>query len=208
MLRSIFFASCFSALVSMPFAACGGSTSSGGSTGGGSVTGSVGGISLNVADAIASNANGTLGVDAKSVVVEIFDIPSVCALAQTFPAGADKANYTGLVIFFTELNGSPLGPGTYNVGTTIVGPDAGLGARAGASLVKNDAQCQSQVPAGTGAATSGSATITNVTASLVTGTFNLTFPQGSFQGSFNASVCTVPDAGTRVQTDGGRACVQ
>jgi hypothetical protein len=211
MLRSIFFASCFAALASVPFAACGGSTSNGGGgSGGGSVTGSVGGISLAVADAVAfADGHHTVGVDAKEVFVELFDISNVCALAQTFPSGAEKASYTGLIISFAQLGGAPIAPGTYNVGATLLGPDAGpLGARAGAALSKNDAQCKSQVPSGTGGATSGTATITTISANAVTGTFNLTFSQGTLQGSFTAGVCNLPDAGANPPTDGGATCIQ
>lgn len=183
--------------------ACGGTTASSGSPGSGAVTGTVGGVSLNVADAVVIAERGTIGVDATAIVVEIFDIANVCALAQSFPKNAKKASYTALVLGVGAA--MPVGPGTYGVGQASFG-DGGTALHGSATLVKSDAQCNQVIPGIDGIATSGTITISAISSATVSGSFDLVFKTGSMKGSFGAATCALPDAGAS-STDGGPSCL-
>ena len=194
-------------------AACGGTTANGGSTGGGSASGTVGGVTLAVADAVAIAEGGTPGVDARVVLVELLDIPNVCALLQNFPSNADKGNYTGLglqVSVFGVGGAGSVVAGTYTINGGGVGVgDGGIGAAsASATLDRNDAQCTSTVPTADRRATGGTITISSISAAGVTGSYSATFKDGTLSGSFNAAFCSRGDGGTGSADGGGPRCVQ
>ncbi len=206
-----FSVACF---VSVGVAACGGITSSGGggSTGAGSVSGTVGSISFAVADVVAVAESGTPGVDARSIQIDLFDIPNVCALVQTFPNNSDKASYTALELRLSVSgsgsSSSAIVAGTYTLGPITGGPrDGGTSVHASANLAKNDAQCNSVVPSQDRSATGGTITITSISATSVEGSYAVTFADGTMSGSFNAAFCTLPDRTKTPPSDAGTSCV-
>jgi len=99
-------------------------------------------------------------------------------------------SFTGVIL--TVLNYDSRGssaiaiaPGTYAVGTT---PPTGTGTSAYAGAVQTDATCASTLT--TLANPSGTITISSVTSSTVTGSFDVTVYGLHFNGTFNAPVCT------------------
>ncbi len=201
----------FAVSVAVGVAACGGVTSGSGAPGTGSVTGTVGGISLNVADTVVIAESGTLGVDARTLLVYLFDIPNVCAVAHSLPANADKGNYTALQLQVSSYNSGssmagPVVAGTYAIGGQTA-TDGGTGARASARLQKNDAQCKSLVPSADHAASGGTITITAISATAVSGSYSVTFADGTMSGAFDAAFCAMPDRTQQPPPDGGSPCV-
>lgn len=192
-------------------AACGSSATNGGAAPGpGSASGTVSGTSLAVADAIAYAIRTTPSADVTYLAVELVNTTNACAVAEFFPQNATKANVTMLlfIISSAQIDSTRLiAAGAYPIGGTGFADGGGgfLGLRASAQLSATNAQCASAIP--TSDATDGTITIDAITASVVSGTFDLKFPNGSMTGSFSAMFCTPPDAGTAT-TDGGVSCVQ
>lgn len=104
----------------------------------------------------------------------------------------------------------PVVVGTYSIGAPTGGPSGGEATIfANAFLVKSDAQCMSVVPSTDTQATSGTITITSMSASGVVGSYSATFKDGTISGAFNALFCTLPDSGAPMSDDaGGPTCVQ
>jgi hypothetical protein len=123
---------------------------------------------------------------------------ATCALAQSEEA-------TGANVELASFDDLEIGVGT-PTGTVVTGtysvpaPNAGAsGSVAVGQFGTTDASCHAgqQVQA-----TSGTVTLTTLTATTVTGSYNLTFAtQGTFSGSFDVDVCQLPSDGA--SGDGG-----
>jgi hypothetical protein len=200
------------------FVACGGTTA--GAAGGGtsSLTGSVASTTFTVASQVAamgtdsssctsgfSPDGGTTGemcTSSGQVVIVVLTNRSdaSCAAAQADEATGASFDFAS----FDELELAVVAPtGTVTTGTFPVVGDTGPApttTAAGADFTTTDASCNTVVQA---LATSGSITLTQLTATTVSGTYDVTFgTQGSFSGSFAVDICQLPDAGG-APVDGG-----
>ncbi len=109
------------------------------------------------------------------------------------PASADRfANLQRIEVVLVSASG-PVTPGTYPIHLHAM-PDA--------TLYATDASCNVTSPLDAGV--SGTFTLSQVNASSVSGSFDITFDatQGSFSASFDAPVCN----GMIQIGDGGAAC--
>jgi hypothetical protein len=172
-------------------------SSSGAAQGGTSVNGTFGGQTLTVQDAIAEiETEAMVPVTVTSANIFIASVGSLCSLAQRHVSSPDAS--------LLDLNfggpGTQITPGTYEVNGN--GSSAMFGA---AYFSSQDARC-----AGTFSAIgkSGTITITDVSPSSVSGSFDVVFNATSSTGAtsatadhvtghFSAPVCSVP------ATDGG-----
>lgn len=166
----------------------------------GAVAGSVDGIAVAVADeaAAAGFINGSQGVNAVLGLV-LSDYVGVCTVVQQAQAGGEQKASSTQLQFSVLLNASTsIGPGVYPVtAASSVGSTANLGpgqSLSFVSLTQASASCGFQPSAVTGTTpdsegTGGSITLTQVTSSSVSGSFNVAFNHGSLSGTFNAPVC-------------------
>jgi hypothetical protein len=174
-------------------AACGGqslskgpgSTESGVDAGVTQVRGSVNGISLASAYAIAvpdnSNANTGPTFESTALVLGIANKPLACDTA-----GIPNSTLIGISI---KLPGTaPVGPGSYAINLDPSSAYDNL-----ADVVTTDGAC---TQSSTADCTGGTLTITSVTASLIVGTFTLIFDTGDeMNGNFSAVICpSIPAA--------------
>jgi hypothetical protein len=149
------------------------------------VTGMVGGHSFVVKDAIGALNN--TDPSYHELWVSITDHANMCPALQQ---GAESfASTMGLRLDLTSSG--PSGPLTIGSGTYAIGDTATTKAHFAAFFFNTDALCTSGV--GRVNATSGTLTIGDITAGVINGTFDLTFPAGSLKGSFGAGTC---DRGT------------
>ena len=135
----------------------------------------------------------------------------MCSLAHSLPANSDKGNYAALQLQVSSFNtgssmAGPVVAGTYAIGTQTA-VDGGTATRATASLQKNDAQCKSVVPNADHTASGGTVTITSISATGVSGSYSVTFADGTMSGAFNAADCALPDRTQQPPPDGGSTCV-
>jgi hypothetical protein len=144
------------------------------------VTGTVGGVALNEQDAFfASNLTTTTGT-----VLGITTFSSACDslyVKKQYPR-----NSVGLSIQLAQyadsgLLGAVTAPGVF----TLTGTNPGSGGWFGAYWDAADGACMSTSTQATG----GTVTVTAVSTSELTGTFDLTFGTDHIVGSFNASDC-------------------
>jgi hypothetical protein len=193
------------------FVACGGTTREAGA-GSGTLTGTVGSTTFSVASQLAvveaeseactgsSSGSETCSSSGQVVAVLLTNRADVtCATAQSEEATGANIEFANFDVLELAVG---VETGTVATGTfAVAGPDAGADAPiAGAQLSTSNATCQS---APTVEATGGSITLTQVSATTVTGTYDVTFgAQGSFSGSFNVDICELPDGGG-VPDDGG-----
>jgi hypothetical protein len=166
--------------------ACGGSTSS---SGGNSLSGSVNGVTFTVQSAVANVMAGTscnqdpdggetCTGNGNSLVIDLLNRPYTCDdIGQSDLASTDE-----LLLTVANLDGT-VGTGTF----PLVAADSGAAEGGGSLLLTSDANC---MLATFEAATSGTVTLTENTASHLTGSFDVTFPGGHFTGSFDVDVCS------------------
>lgn len=173
-------------LIAVICLACGGGKS------GTSISGTVGGQSINVKDQIAGGLTRTCstspGTIAAEFLVAFADVANVCATAQT---NSGKANATILTlgIFRFGSNPPPIQPGTYTISDTTTRDSAGNFLGAGALFAKYDATCKQSFAT---AATSGTITISSISSSSATGSFDATFSTGRVSGTFDSPICGFP----------------
>jgi hypothetical protein len=134
------------------------------------------------------------GGDARELWVVLADYGNACQIAGE---GGNKANSTTLVVT-AGAGGSAVPPGTYSVETSTVPSASGNFTALGAG-------CD---PLAGGYASGGTVTVTSISASSASGTFDLSFPadcpecpKGHLTGSFNAPTCS------GLLTTNGASCV-
>jgi hypothetical protein len=146
--------------------------------GGNSVTGTVDGLPLNAKDALSFQAQIPItGFDAGiyEVGISLADFNGLCA---DFTNAHSPANATLLSLAIAST--SPINPGTFNVGALSIPAASGI-------FEKTDANCHTAVVA---QATGGTVTLTSVSGSSASGSFDVTFPDaGHMTGSFSAGNC-------------------
>jgi hypothetical protein len=195
--------------VVLTFVGCGSSSSDGSSTGGGGgggggtlPSGTLAGTAFTPADGTAAvlpptacSVAGT-SVNGTAVTMVFSSITSTCTTYQALGACNDKANVTVVTAGIARVNAaggtaSAIGPGTYNLTTGTPVPDAtGNYNYVFLGYSRTNATCVNA--AATVTATSGSITITSITATRATGSINIAFSDGStFSGPFDVALCSV-----------------
>jgi hypothetical protein len=155
------------AVTAMACTSCSSASTTGSAAG--SLTGSVGGVSLDVQDAFFVNNNpGTTGT-----VVNLTSYPGACR--ETYIGGHFPSKSVAMGFQLAAPGDGGLGP--------VAAP--GKPVLAGAYWDSVDASCQ----IATTNATGGTVTITAVSASQLTGSFDLMFGNDHVTGSFVASNC-------------------
>jgi hypothetical protein len=158
-------------LCSLAVAACSGSaTSSGGKA---SVAGTAGGKPVPATDVVAIVETADGGAAPVAVAIAITNLAGACGVLER---GGNPANVTNLNFLF--VSATPLHPGSYPIGAPSNGTSqySETNAMCGTSLVED--------------ATTGSVTLTGVSASLLEGTFDVTMGNGDhLTGTFSAPVC-------------------
>jgi hypothetical protein len=171
----------FSCAAALAVAACGGATDplSGGGGGSSTVTGTVGGAPLATTDVV-----GLTGIEPNTspamayVGVAITNVAGTCSVLQRH---GDPPNTSYLTMIVSE-RGSSVAPGKYPVNSATSG---NVQAQVGTS----NASCQTTFNE---SAASGTIEFDSITGAMITGSFNLTFPNGDhLVGGFNAPVCNV-----------------
>ena len=186
------------AALSLALAACGG----GGTSVPTGITGTVSGLTLTVADAGFTAAQGDCGsasVKGSVLRVRLASTQGQCAAAQ---GGGAIKNTTALDILLEHIGGAQpaaFGTGTYTISPNPVRQSDNSVISATAKLDKTDASCHSTVSSASSSsgidATSGTVTIAMLTSSAATGSFSLVFPNGGkLSGEFATSSCAVPIA--------------
>ncbi|MGH7434952.1 MAG: LamG domain-containing protein [Polyangiaceae bacterium] len=177
------------------------------------VTGSVSGITLSAMDEASISglifpSTGGIGVTSQAAVlgIVISDTPGACSVQLNALAGSDqKAATTQLALAMGVGGSTPIGPGTYGINSGLTsGPDSLNPGQSWvfASLTQTTATCGFSPSTVTGGqpdsqAASGTITISQVTSSSISGSFDLTFNSGTLTGSFDAPTCL--GAGTQLQ---------
>jgi hypothetical protein len=142
------------------------------------VTGTVGGRALVVNDVVALVGSLADGGTEREVLVDIASVHGACARLVRVP-DASVPNETVLTVGVATL-GSAIGPGTYSTATSLPSLQA--------TFKSSDSSCAATLTD----ATSGTLTLTTVSASLVAGDFDLFFgTSGRLTGNFMAPVCGV-----------------
>ncbi len=137
--------------------------------------------------------NGTIGLYGSNTAagtyagVIITNVSNVCSLFQSAAnpsaSGPDPGNSTQLTLNVLSSNSTPVAPGTYSVSQ----PNAN-GVFVNAAFAATDSTCA--VEASSASASSGTVQIVTVSSTMVTGTFDVTFPSGDhLTGQFAAPVC-------------------
>jgi hypothetical protein len=199
-------------------AACGGSTSSGGS--GGSVSGTVAGTAFTVASEVAvlepaSSTSTACAVFSDGGLADPGCVPTSTTSGQTLgvllsnraeltcPAlqsgGSDSFRYANLDLLTLEAFTATgtLIPGAYAIASSSNAASGAL------------AQFEASTPTCAGgvnlpAASAGSITLTEVSATRATGTYSVTFgTQGTFSGSFDVAICALLSGGVSSGADAG-----
>jgi len=194
---------------------------------GGSSTSSSGGggqISLSIASTVAvleaatSTSSCTGGSDAGGNMCTSSTSGQVLVLVLTNRSGVSCSEIDSLsnthstfanleaLVLEVGIQTGDLAPGTFKLGSE----DGGVGTAttaASADYATTSATCaggQGQV------ATSGTITLTSISGAGVAGTYDVAFgSMGSLSGSFNTSICQLPDSGTNGNGgDGGITCIQ
>jgi hypothetical protein len=195
-------------------AAC--SSSSGGS-GNGSVNGTVDGISFSAASGLAevgpesTSTDCTGSSDGGTSSCTTTSSGQVVAVILTNRAGISCETVTGQGNKFANLDALELAVGTAGgtvaTGTyTLVGAESGLSSGAEAILLTTSANCGQSLDL---TASSGTITLSAITATSVSGSFNVTFgSMGSFSGSFDEPLCELPDGGGMMSAGDAGTCQQ
>jgi hypothetical protein len=172
-------------LAAFSFLACSGSTTTIGSPGNSSVSGTVSGQPVATVDTVGlSGTELENGVTVSYVGAVITNLPGTCATLQS---AMNAPNVTALTMVVAAVEA--VAPGTYAVTTEAMAAMGETAQAAEALYVADDSSCQatSQVQFD-----GGSITLTNVSASLIEGSFSLTSGAGApVTGQFSAPVCPV-----------------
>ena len=147
----------------------------------GSADGSVGGASLDVQDAIFVNG-ATVGTG-----VVLTSYPGACDAIYASKHVPHGSRSVSLQLVAADAAGS--GP-VWKPVTFALGPASAKTNWFGAELTSVDGSCNDTSTAATG----GTVTITAVSASQISGTYDLTFGSDELTGSFTAASCAAPDA--------------
>lgn len=146
---------------------------------GDTVTGAIAGVVFTARDAYATqSSSGTPSPlpRTSSLVIVVTSVADGCASAPALRAGS-----TTVEVSITRQGGEPIPSGTY---------DADGGAQQGVTVTalvqRTDAACRL---ASFEASTAGTLSLEVVEPSHVSGSFSLTFPDGSVAGSFEAPFC-------------------
>ncbi|HTP24753.1 MAG TPA: hypothetical protein VMK12_03735 [Anaeromyxobacteraceae bacterium] len=172
--------------------ACTGSNHNGTAT----VTGTVGGRTLSVAEALSTPIDGLCQqvfgnfVGASGLGIWISNVAGTCGLNSTCSVQANTVTLA-LAVWVNGSSGSNITVNTYPVYTaTTVPPGAQFGAFA--AEFETDLAC-ALTPVAT--ASGGSVTVTSVNGSAVAGSFTLVMSDGSnVSGSFNTVSCVINTA--------------
>ncbi len=151
-----------------------------------SATGTVGGASLNAQDAVFAN------LQTPSTSGTVLAVTSFTGACDDVTNSRLPKSSAVLSIQMVSNGGTVTAPGTFSF------PNATGANFLGASFAAYDATCTATRTD----ATSGSVSVTAVSASQMTGTFELTFGNDHLSGSFNASYCA-----TLGQGNGSPACI-
>jgi hypothetical protein len=183
----------------LSLSACGGESTAGIGT----VTGSVGGLSMDhAAEAISIYSGAPTCLTGSSnpgsyLSITIDDRGSACPAIQQVEALA----HATMLHFQIILNsGGAIKPGTYLISQPYTGPLSRLFDEAVASFGRTTEDCLSAGVAFD--ATGGTLTIDALDASGVAGSFQLDFAEGSLSGSFTTANCTVQQSTCAVQQIG------
>lgn len=165
--------------------------------GGNSVSGSVQGHTLTAQSAIMAQETTTSnGITAYGTSIVLVSIANACSTLQTdLMTGVEPANLDEVVLVLG--NTSPVASGTFDVTTTPTSVPI-----AEAFAFVSGSTCASELDGGFDQATGGTITLSSISSSSASGSFTLTFGTDQVTGSFSASTCTVPDAGTTTPTCG------
>jgi hypothetical protein len=159
--------------------ACGGGSSS--NPAAAAVSGTLGGEPVAATDAIALQGPSS-GLAPYSAWIILTNLPGFCAVEQ---GHHNPPNAQELTLEVFEYVGA-LGPGTYGIGSS----SSQLGE---AAFSATDASCNptaASASLGVGLAASGTITLSSVSATEITGSFDLTFsPSNHITGTFSAPVC-------------------
>jgi hypothetical protein len=196
MARLLRFFAGFTALLPVLACSSGPARSSAGS-GSGSATGAVGGAPLAVHSALSVHVTQDLGEEwAVLLLDEPFSCPDLQNAVRTGSWGSQQPSVLALTVISSNLGGgalTPIGPGTYSAASGGSGSPGGTTTNVFASYTK--AQPGSGCSSNADDATDGTITISAVDASHIAGSYALTFPDGSLQGTFDAPTCDVPLTG-------------
>jgi hypothetical protein len=200
--------------------ACGGVSSGGGS---GSVSGEVASTSFTVSSALGSRGPNTssscesspdggtkctTSSSGDTVAIILTNVGSLtCSLVDSDISGNKNVNYASadaLILGVAKDTGA-LTPDTYQ----IVDPTENFTSGAAAQLSTTTATCGSGLSI---EATSGSITLSALTSTGATGSYDVTFgtagSQGSYKGTFDVTFCAIPDAGNTVTDNTDAAFTQ
>lgn len=160
----------------------------------GSMSGTVGGVSMNVADAIFAIFKDDSGKSVAALVV-LADQPKICdsLKANRIPKGS-----TSLSLSMYRIGPSPtfefLAPDVGEYTTIDTNPN-GAGTYAQANFDHSDSNCTNTLSGSASTGKSGLIKLTNIkgeTNGTANGTYDITFGAGdTVKGSFNATYCDV-----------------
>lgn len=154
--------------------ACGGKVASGGGLV--TVSGTVAGSSIPTTDAVAILSP----MQSNTVVAEVAltNVADTCGVIEREQSGGPEPSSTTVLVLAVTGSGTSVAPGTYPI----------AGSAVFAEFATTDAQCRSVL---NDQATSGSITFSAVNPNEITGSFDVTFPDGHAAGSFTAPICAV-----------------
>lgn len=193
-MKSVHFVRFASASLVLAATACGSSTG----VQGASVSGTFAGQPLDALDSASFSGTST---DIAFLSEIIASTPGVCSAAQDHVAQANGTRLELVVQSFGGGSPKPIAPGKYTITHGDPAVDAnGNFLLASAQYNALDASCQPTIADTTSSATSGSITVTSLSASMISGRFDLVFPNGDeLTGNFSSPVCSdqaPPDAPT------------
>jgi hypothetical protein len=178
--------------------ACGGGSSGGGGGGGGG-----GGSFTQIGFVIP--ATDCPPVSVAGVVVLVSTNRTIAnACTQASNACVEYANLNGIALTVANFDSGGTAPAvtpeTYPLSST---PSGSSGTLAFASVEQTDASCNSTGPSGT---PTGSITVTTVSATAVTGSYDVTVDTQHFTGTFDATLCSSGSFLGDVCNGGGGTC--
>ena len=152
------------------------------------VTGTVGKIGFKSKASVAQSASFGTEPPSYFLTIVIADYNGLCpaeAVAGGVAGGLPIAGATSLTISLTRAD-VPIAPGTYTVASSSSGSSS-TAVSVITQLERFDGTCNETENE---AATSGSIVVEGVSANAASGSVNLTFPDGTLSGSFQAAACT------------------
>jgi hypothetical protein len=149
------------------------------------------GVPLAFVDIGAGAGQGGTPNGAPLAYVELYATSKLQACGWFTGQNTDRADLVTLALLVSTTSTSGMEPAAIAPGTYMIGgmyePDAGVSVQVSATLLVSDATCQST---GGDTASSGTITLTSITAAAVVGRFDVTFSEGGeVTGHFNAPIC-------------------